>query len=304
MFEQGFVRKSGAWYTYEGDQLGREENARGFLRDNPDLADEIEKKIKEKLGIGPRLDAPVDAVPADFMSGPVTSSGRPGAEDAHRTTRPKPGRSHPAPAGSGAPFPDVVDFDLLAAPAPQQASQVVDFDALVATSPDADADAGLVEHLSTPGKLQRTVLPATAAEVSVLAGRGRSCRRGGRRHRLGEPPLGHRRAPTGTAIPAGTARRTSPPTAGQLGSEDRTTAATAVTAAVAPARPRRERRGRTTTTATTTAVPRAWASGVEAVDVRRRGVPVVRWPLPGVGRGQPPSAHGVGHPARRGGRCR
>ena len=51
--EQGIIRKSGAWYTYEGDQLGQgKENARNFLRDNPDLADEIEKKIKEKLGIG------------------------------------------------------------------------------------------------------------------------------------------------------------------------------------------------------------------------------------------------------------
>ncbi|MGL4172537.1 MAG: recombinase RecA [Actinomycetota bacterium] len=57
--EHGFVRKSGAWYTYEGDQLGQgKENARSFLRDNPDLANEIEKKIKEKLGIGPRMDAP------------------------------------------------------------------------------------------------------------------------------------------------------------------------------------------------------------------------------------------------------
>src|SRR5215216_6166790 len=60
--EQGFVRKSGAWYTYEGDQLGQgKENARSFLRDNPDLADEIEKRIKEKLGIGPTVDAPVPA---------------------------------------------------------------------------------------------------------------------------------------------------------------------------------------------------------------------------------------------------
>jgi len=56
--EQGIVRKAGAWYTYEGDQLGQgKENARTFLRDNPDLADEIEKRIKEKLGIVPRLDA-------------------------------------------------------------------------------------------------------------------------------------------------------------------------------------------------------------------------------------------------------
>jgi recombination protein RecA len=65
--EQGFVRKSGAWYTYEGDQLGQgKENARSFLRDNPDLANEIEKRIKEKLGIGARIDLPADAVTVDF----------------------------------------------------------------------------------------------------------------------------------------------------------------------------------------------------------------------------------------------
>ena len=61
--EQGIVRKSGAWYTYEGDQLGQgKENARNFLRENADLANEIEKRIKEKLGVGPRIDA--DAAPA------------------------------------------------------------------------------------------------------------------------------------------------------------------------------------------------------------------------------------------------
>jgi len=55
--EQGIVRKAGAWYTYEGDQLGQgKENARNFLRDNDNIANEIEKKIKEKLGVGPRLD--------------------------------------------------------------------------------------------------------------------------------------------------------------------------------------------------------------------------------------------------------
>src|SRR5450631_1974677 len=73
--EHGFVRKAGAWYTYEGDQLGQgKENARSFLKDNPDLADELEKKIKEKLGIGPRVDQaadpakdmPVKDVPVDF----------------------------------------------------------------------------------------------------------------------------------------------------------------------------------------------------------------------------------------------
>jgi recombination protein RecA len=66
--DQGILRKSGAWYTYEGDQLGQgKENARKFLRDNPDIANEIEKRIKEKLGIGAQLDAEDTApAPVDF----------------------------------------------------------------------------------------------------------------------------------------------------------------------------------------------------------------------------------------------
>ena len=80
--EQGIVRKSGAWYTYEGDQLGQgKENARNFLRDNPDLANEIEKRIKEKLGVGPRVDAdapaqrPATAAPATAAP-PATAPSR------------------------------------------------------------------------------------------------------------------------------------------------------------------------------------------------------------------------------------
>jgi recombination protein RecA len=74
--EQSIVRKSGAWYTYEGDQLGQgKENARNFLRSNPDLANEIEKKIKEKLGVGARLDA--DASPP--APGPGGGRGAAGA---------------------------------------------------------------------------------------------------------------------------------------------------------------------------------------------------------------------------------
>ena len=62
--ESGIVKKSGAWITYEGDQLGQgKENARAFLRDNPDLADEIEKKIRAQFSIGqidPALAAAVE----------------------------------------------------------------------------------------------------------------------------------------------------------------------------------------------------------------------------------------------------
>jgi recombination protein RecA len=72
--EQNIVRKSGAWYTYDGDQLGQgKENARNFLRDNPDIANEIEKKIKEKLGVGAKLDA--DAVTANGALPPAGGAG-------------------------------------------------------------------------------------------------------------------------------------------------------------------------------------------------------------------------------------
>jgi recombination protein RecA len=51
--EQSIIRKAGAWYTYDGDQLGQgKEKAREFLKENPDVAAEIEKKILEKLGVG------------------------------------------------------------------------------------------------------------------------------------------------------------------------------------------------------------------------------------------------------------
>ena len=69
--ECNVVKKSGAWYTYEGDQLGQgKENSRTFLRDNPDLANEIENKIKENYSIGtidPALAAAVEEAiaPAD-----------------------------------------------------------------------------------------------------------------------------------------------------------------------------------------------------------------------------------------------
>ncbi len=50
--EHEIVKKSGSWYTYDGDQLGQgKENSRQFLLDNPAIANEIENKIKAKLGV-------------------------------------------------------------------------------------------------------------------------------------------------------------------------------------------------------------------------------------------------------------
>lgn len=67
--DQGFIRKSGSWYTYEGEQLGQgKENARNYLTENPDVANEIEKKIKEKLGVGATL---TDEAIGDVLPAPV-----------------------------------------------------------------------------------------------------------------------------------------------------------------------------------------------------------------------------------------
>jgi recombination protein RecA len=46
------LEKSGAWYVYNGDRLGQgKDNARDFLKENPQLAREIEQKIREKAGV-------------------------------------------------------------------------------------------------------------------------------------------------------------------------------------------------------------------------------------------------------------
>lgn len=51
--ENNIVKKSGSWFTYEGEQLGQgKEKVRQFLKSNPDLSDELEQKIFQKLGIG------------------------------------------------------------------------------------------------------------------------------------------------------------------------------------------------------------------------------------------------------------
>lgn len=65
--EQDIVKKSGAWYTFDGEQLGQgKENSRRYLKENPDVANTIEQKIRHKLGIGvPKVVADLPEVEAD-----------------------------------------------------------------------------------------------------------------------------------------------------------------------------------------------------------------------------------------------
>jgi recombination protein RecA len=63
--ELGIVKKSGAWFTYEGEQLGQgRENAKTFLADNPEIMMEISDKVLTKAGLRPDPDA-VDADAAE-----------------------------------------------------------------------------------------------------------------------------------------------------------------------------------------------------------------------------------------------
>ncbi|MBP3087799.1 recombinase RecA [Corynebacterium sp. sy017] len=51
--DNGIIKKAGSWFTYEGEQLGQgKEKVRLYLKENVDLADEIEQKILQKLGVG------------------------------------------------------------------------------------------------------------------------------------------------------------------------------------------------------------------------------------------------------------
>jgi recombination protein RecA len=61
--DMGIVKKSGAWFTYDGEQLGQgREKAKDFLSDNPEVMAEIHDKVRVQAGIGQ------DAEPQPFTA--------------------------------------------------------------------------------------------------------------------------------------------------------------------------------------------------------------------------------------------
>jgi recombination protein RecA len=55
--EMAIVKKSGAWYTYEGEQLGQgRENAKTFLIDNPEVMVEISERVRNAAGLGDQVE--------------------------------------------------------------------------------------------------------------------------------------------------------------------------------------------------------------------------------------------------------
>jgi recombination protein RecA len=63
----GIVKKSGAWYTYDGEQLGQgRENAKTFLAENPEVMVEISERIRQQAGVGNRASDGIDSADAGF----------------------------------------------------------------------------------------------------------------------------------------------------------------------------------------------------------------------------------------------
>ncbi len=81
--ETGLIKKSGSWFTYQGDQLGQgREKVRAFLEDNPGLMDEIEHKIRQHYKLEPEDDYKVGKNGDEEASSQTQSSDMPGDDDA------------------------------------------------------------------------------------------------------------------------------------------------------------------------------------------------------------------------------
>jgi recombination protein RecA len=80
----GFVEKSGAWYSYQGEKIGQgKDNSREFLKANPAMSLEIENKIREKLGVTL-----------------VDPNSKPGSNAANTSTSPSKSKSASKPSAS------------------------------------------------------------------------------------------------------------------------------------------------------------------------------------------------------------
>ena len=71
--DHDIVKKSGAWYTYEGEQLGQgREKAKEFLHDNPEIMIEISERIRQKMGLGEQPEDGGEVVELDPDDEPIS----------------------------------------------------------------------------------------------------------------------------------------------------------------------------------------------------------------------------------------
>lgn len=76
------IKKSGTWFSYGENRIGQgKENAKQFLRDNPDIADEVERRIREKLAGETQDSEDTAAKPADKKTSVKAAAAKPSAAD-------------------------------------------------------------------------------------------------------------------------------------------------------------------------------------------------------------------------------
>ena len=72
------IKKSGTWFSYGENRIGQgKENAKQFLRDNPDIADEVERRIREKLAGESQASEETTKKPADKNAAAKTAASKP-----------------------------------------------------------------------------------------------------------------------------------------------------------------------------------------------------------------------------------
>ncbi|MCK4772285.1 MAG: DNA recombination/repair protein RecA, partial [Candidatus Latescibacteria bacterium] len=73
--DMGILEKAGAWYSYGQERLGQgRENVRIFLKENPDIRDQLEAKVREEFGL-------VGLEPSDQEHTEADVSAKPGAQE-------------------------------------------------------------------------------------------------------------------------------------------------------------------------------------------------------------------------------
>jgi len=61
------IEKSGAWYSYNEERIGQgKDNVRGFLKEHPEMADEIDQRLRAELLPKPKAKNPIDSEAADL----------------------------------------------------------------------------------------------------------------------------------------------------------------------------------------------------------------------------------------------
>ena len=134
----GIVKKSGAWYTYEGEQLGQgRENAKVFIAENLEVMIEISERVRQQVGLGeePRRDPPRVPIPATTSPSASTTVGR----DLDRNPTPRAGRVSAATGDVGVDLIRAHEPAHVTAPTSRPASRPPDVDSRSCRPPNPAA---------------------------------------------------------------------------------------------------------------------------------------------------------------------